>query len=108
MDVTPDHRDMSGPAEYNINRDMFKRKLPQDSKDTVKKRLFMTGKTEPYQWTYEQPVEDCLIIDEKQTEEKTLDMNEPAGEKNMEVQDDRYVTINTSSIRILCKLCKIR
>ena len=97
MDVTPDNTHMSAPAEYN--RDMFKRKIPQVNKDAVKKRLFMTGNTEPYLWTKEQSVEDCLIVDEKQTEEKTSDTDEQGGEKNMQVEDsdatnDRYVSIN--------------
>ena len=101
MNVTPDNSDMSASVEYNVKSDLFQRKIPRDSKDAVKKRLFMTGKTEPYQWAYERPVQDCLIIDEKQTEEKSSDTNEQAGEKHTEVRDrdnvnDRYVIINIS------------
>jgi hypothetical protein len=83
MDVTPDKRDMPAPAENVVNRDMFKRKIPQTAKDAVKKRLFMSGNVEPFQWTNEQPVEDCLIIDDKRKEEKTSDMAELGGVKTM-------------------------
>jgi hypothetical protein len=101
MDVTPDNRDMPAPAENRVNRDMFKRKIPQPDKDAVKKRLFMSGKVEPFRWTYEQPAEDCLIIDDKEKEEKTSDMAELGGEKSTEGEDtkttpDRYVSINMS------------
>jgi hypothetical protein len=99
MDFTPDHRDMATPSENIITKDMLKRKIPQSDKDAVKKRLFMTGKTEPFKWTYKQRSEDCLVIDENQTDEKTIVMNERKGDMNMEVQDtknknERYVSIN--------------